>query len=92
MSKEYQAVLESDRWKQLKWRRICFAGFKCEDCGLELEDKRPRQAMKLFHQHHVTYVRLGAEELDDVRVYCPPCHFKPGRHPWRDRKVMVLSK
>jgi hypothetical protein len=83
MSRLYQAVLQSERWKRLKWRRILVAEFRCEDCGLELADKRPRQAMKLYHLHHESYSRLGAEELEDVRIYCPACHFKPKRHPWR---------
>ncbi len=48
-------------------------------------DKRPKQAMKWFHLHHVSYARVGSERLEDVRVYCPPCHFKPANHPWRIR-------
>jgi predicted HNH restriction endonuclease len=83
MSRIYQEVLHSRRWKALKWRRILLAGFKCEDCGLELADKRPRRAMDLFHLHHESYRNLGNETLEDVRVLCPACHFKPERHPWR---------
>ena len=51
-------------WKDLKAKRIHVFGNKCEACGctgpLEL--------------HHVTYVRLGAEQLDDVRLTCRSCH------------------
>lgn len=41
--------------------------------------------MKLFHLHHVNgYTRLGEELVSDVRIYCPVCHDKPGRHPWQE--------
>ncbi len=70
----YTDTLRSARWRQLKWRRILLSRFSCERCGSRYFGRTPRQAKRHFHLHHVTYVRVGREHIDDVRVLCPPCH------------------
>lgn len=74
MSEAYRWTLESERWAALKWVRLGVAGFRCEACGWRWVGRTPRQALKWFDLHHVTYVRLGAERVEDVRVLCPDCH------------------
>ena len=84
-SSEYKRVRRSKRWQQLKYRRLIVADFKCEDCGVSYTVRTPRQALRYFHLHHVNgYTRLGEELISDVRIYCPVCHDKPGRHPWKE--------
>jgi 5-methylcytosine-specific restriction endonuclease McrA len=71
----YERVLESRRWRDLKWRRIRHARFRCEGtCGYEYRGRFARGALRVFELHHVTYARLGREELSDVRVLCSTCH------------------
>lgn len=40
----------------------------CESCGVSCENPR------LLHTHHLTYERLGREELSDVIILCAKCH------------------
>jgi hypothetical protein len=82
-SDAYLAALRSPRWRQLKWRRIVLAGFRCERCDAVYVGKRPKQAMRHFHLHHVSYRSVGRESLHDVRILCPRCHLHPATHPWR---------
>jgi predicted HNH restriction endonuclease len=70
----YQDTLRSGRWKQLKWRRIMHAGFRCEHCDRKYGGRRVRGAMRSFHLHHLHYDTVGHESMDDVRVLCPLCH------------------
>lgn len=70
----YQATLATPRWRQLKWRRLMVAGFRCERCSARFTGKSPKAAFRYFDLHHVTYRRFGHEALDDVRILCRPCH------------------
>ena len=84
MTDRYQQTLTSARWKKLKYRRAIECGFKCEKCGLLSEHKNPKKAIRIFHLQHAHYRTVGEEQIEDVRIYCPACHFGPGMHPWRD--------
>jgi predicted HNH restriction endonuclease len=83
MSRLYQETLRSERWRRLKYRRLVFAGFRCEECAMPYLGKRSKGAMKHYHLHHQSYARVGSEKLTDVLILCPECHLAPGRHPWR---------
>ena len=61
---EKQDHLRSLYWKNLKQRRLKKANDLCEYC----KKARPLEL------HHITYKRLGAEKLGDVRVLCRSCH------------------
>lgn len=73
-TEEYQATLAAPRWRQLKWRRLMVARFRCERCGRRFTGKRPKAAFRFFDLHHLTYRHFGHETLDDVRILCRPCH------------------
>ena len=62
--------LRSDNWKQLKQQRAYIFGNKCEACGIKSK----------LELHHITYVRLGAEQLDDVRLICGQSRKSEGCH------------
>jgi len=52
-----------------KWKTICAQvrnrdGNKCKICD----------SIEKLHVHHLTYVRLGGEELKDLVTLCEPCH------------------
>ena len=60
----YAAYLESDHWKIVRRQALQRALYACERCGQS----------KHLNVHHLTYVRLGAEEPDDLEVLCRGCH------------------
>ena len=64
-SPEYTQYLENNEWRAKADSRLAFDGGKCQVCG--------KQATEV---HHLTYVRLGHEELYDIERLCRPCHEK----------------
>lgn len=63
----YHKYLFSEHWRSFRERAFEFYGKKCADCGTE-EGR--------IEVHHLTYERLGKEELEDVVVLCHDCHMK----------------
>lgn len=70
-SAEYEQYLKSDEWEQKKQERMEIDGFRCVCCGRSVEHCRTMQV------HHVTYQRLGRENvLTDLCTVCGSCHKK----------------
>lgn len=61
----YREYIKSDRWQGLRRQMIRERGAICERCG------RPDPKVNL---HHLTYVRLGSELPEDMKLLCFPCH------------------
>ena len=62
---DYQRYMQSEAWVAFKTRyREAGWPWRCIACG----DGRH------IHLHHVTYVRLGDEDLRDVVPLCATCH------------------
>jgi len=61
---DYAAYLRSPQWRATRERTLRLRGRRCEACG-----SRHR-----LDVHHRTYVRLGRETEDDLRVLCRHCH------------------
>lgn len=57
-----------------------FYGKKCFACGSR---RGP------LHIHHLTYVRLGNEQLRDLRPLCVPCHREVTALHWKMGKRKV---
>jgi hypothetical protein len=73
----YRAHLESPKWHRKRQQVLWRAGGRCEaqdDKGIRCE----RWATQI---HHLTYERLGDENLDDLVALCRSCH--RAQHPWR---------
>lgn len=61
----YRAYLLSPAWRTLcRQVRKRDRGFCC-GC---------HRRCRSMHVHHLTYQRLGHEELDDLQLLCAPCH------------------
>jgi hypothetical protein len=60
----YDEYLRSTHWKQLRETHREWAGEPTCFCG-------KTEGLQL---HHLTYERLGAEEMDDLRWLCKACH------------------
>lgn len=60
------AARDHVEYKLIRRKRMEFANHRCENCGT-----KDRLSM-----HHLTYVRIFNELLDDVRILCVSCHAK----------------
>lgn len=77
-SEEYKNYMRSDRWKAKKQERIDIDGC-CVMCG------RPLDKIRSIQVHHVTYERLGRENvMTDLCTLCGSCHKKI--HNYYNRK------
>lgn len=72
-----KAYLDSVEWKTLKELRLEIAGHKCEKCG----------SKHWLHLHHVSYIRLTQESIDDVCILCSKCHKKIHDKLGKDRNT-----
>ena len=63
--KRYRLYLRSNAWKQRRSGAIRRANGICAWC---------HQPSDRLHVHHVEYIRAGAEQVEDIRVLCKPCH------------------
>lgn len=61
---DYQRYLASREWAQKREEVRLRSGNRCEHCF-----NAPQQAV-----HHLTYERIGNENLSDLMAICNPCH------------------
>ncbi len=67
----YKDYMCSDEWKQKRQERMEIDGFRCVMCG------RPLNKIKSVQIHHITYSRLGNENvMTDLCTLCGSCHKK----------------
>ncbi len=77
-TQEYRDYMRSPEWETKKQERIALDG-GCVMCG------RPIERIKKINVHHVTYARLGCENvLTDLCTLCGSCHRKI--HNYYNRK------
>lgn len=62
----YSGYIHSSHWKDIRRQRLAMDGFQCSICG----------TAKNLEVHHLTYERLGHEDLDDLVSLCKRCHAK----------------
>lgn len=75
----YKRYMKSEEWELKKAERMKIDGYKCVMCG------RPQNRCRFMQVHHITYSRLGAENvLTDLVTLCGSCHKKI--HNYYDRK------
>jgi len=61
----YNKYLRSEYWKARRRAALQRAGHKCQRCGTR------RYTLQV---HHLKYVRVGREEMEDLEVCCVRCH------------------
>lgn len=61
---KYKKYITSKKWKEKKAQLFELRGKECEQCGYKHR----------LHVHHLTYERLGEENLDDLQILCFQCH------------------
>ena len=62
----YADYIKSKVWKKKRNERLSFDGYRCRQCG----------SAQNLRVHHITYERLGHEEMDDLITLCKDCHAK----------------
>lgn len=60
----YNLYLKSHAWTARRVGALRRANHRCQLCP----------AIERLHVHHVTYTRVGAERIEDLRVLCKDCH------------------
>jgi 5-methylcytosine-specific restriction endonuclease McrA len=61
---EYHIYLQSWEWARLRQEVMERAFNECERC----------EKFSAVHVHHLTYKRVGHEELEDLQAVCEDCH------------------
>ena len=65
MSSEAKAAyLRSDEWAELRGEVLLRDEFQCQVCG----------SKRNLEVHHVSYIALGNESLEDLTTLCRGCH------------------
>jgi len=82
---EYQAYINSPRWKRLRAQKLEETRYQCEGCQLS------RLSVTL-EVHHLTYERLGAERLEDLQVLCEKCHAAADEQRKKDMQTQRAEK
>jgi len=71
---EYDKYLATPHWQE--FRKRVFAQQR-ERLGRNCCERCPKSAEETkLHVHHLTYERLGNENLEDVQIICGECHDK----------------
>ncbi len=60
---DYSDYLTSTEWKERRSLRLEHDGHRCQDCGESATEV-----------HHLTYERIGEEQLGDLLSLCRECH------------------
>jgi ribosomal protein S27AE len=68
----YAQYLRSEHWMTLKEEKFASARRMCERCGEGAKHRGDRWIG--LHVHHLTYERVGHEDMADLQVLCIHCH------------------
>jgi 5-methylcytosine-specific restriction endonuclease McrA len=63
-------------WKKMRKKALHRDGYRCVDC----RQARDELGAVPLEVHHLTYVRMGVERLEDLVTLCQRCHGT--RHKW----------
>lgn len=74
---EYGEYLLTPHWRAKRAQRMEMSDWACDSCGKTAD-----------HVHHLTYERLGNEDLRDLIPLCVDCHYRI--HDLIDKKRISL--
>ena len=83
----YNKYVACRYWRELRMMAFARTGFTCPFCGFMANNKGKGLCL-----HHLTYERLGRENLDDLLVICGDCHYlvKEDKMPFQDVIHMLI--
>jgi len=61
---DYSSYMQSPKWQEIREIRLFVDSNKCQSCGNGEQ----------LQVHHITYKRLGNEDIDDLVTVCKQCH------------------
>jgi len=64
-TRDYASHLKSAQWRTIRAQVLYRDGLRCRRCG---------RGGKGLEAHHLSYARLGCEDLHDLITLCPSCH------------------
>lgn len=73
----YGVYMRSKAWRTRRLERLALDGNRCTRCGLDQQ----------LTVHHLSYLRFGNENLEDLATLCAPCHKAEEKklRPWNKR-------
>jgi 5-methylcytosine-specific restriction endonuclease McrA len=74
--KTYEAYLQSPHWKRLRRRVLERDQCRCRRCNSKTR----------LQIHHLTYIRIGKELLEDLLTLCNDCHKRAHNIPDKPRR------
>lgn len=84
-SEFYKKYMHSEEWRKKAAQRIEIDGHKCVMC-----DRPESRCRKGLAVHHITYQRLGNENVyTDIVSLCDSCHQKIHRYYNRIREAVT---
>ena len=66
---EYVEYIKGEKFKELKMERLQLDEYRCQICFKKVDEKTS-------HCHHITYLRVLNEKINDLSTLCPCCHKK----------------
>lgn len=71
LNKQYEAYLQTEKWKKIAYTRMTIDKFVCQGCGSR------GNALNMLQVHHVNYYHIFHEEgheYDSLITVCRSCH------------------
>ena len=66
---EYLEYIRSEKFKELKIERLQLDEYRCQICFKKVDEKTS-------NCHHITYIRVLNEKINDLSTLCTCCHKK----------------
>ena len=82
---KYEGYMQSKKWAIKRRLKLLSTNYTCEICGYSGFDEK--LVDKTLDVHHITYERLGDENMDDLKVLCRNCHEKLHNRSFRERSI-----
>jgi hypothetical protein len=79
---DYREYLQSPEWELKRQLKLDQKNHLCELCGARAEQV-----------HHLTYYRVGEEEMVDLQALCDLCHkYEHDLLDWRDKETVESQR
>lgn len=92
---EYEQYLRSPQWKAKRAAVLKRAGGKCEECTREYKIRGKGSGYMVWpaqEVHHLTYERVGNENLDDLIGLCERHHHAEHFVDWKREREFAEMK
>lgn len=78
----YFAYIKSKKWQAKRKEALEFHGKSCAKCGSSAS----------LEVHHLTYARLGIEEMSDLQILCETCHKQVHESGFEQSKLVTTKE